>query len=146
MTAIIGMVGLGYLVIPKQTAEAKPNTMVGSWDAQIITTYATVNCLMTISSDGTILGEDPSPSDTTTHGNWVSSGSDQIKYTLRYIVTSSDPTSSNEGKVVGEFNYDRDTDSISGPFQLTEYDPQGNVVFEAGGTIAGTRIPVESLK
>ena len=146
ITVVICTIGSGYLAIPQHSIEAKAKTMIGSWDSKIITTDATFDCLITMTSDGVILGDDPAPWETTAHGNWVSSGPNQVNYTFKYISTTDTPLNSNEGKVIGTFNYDPDTDSISGPFKLTEFDPQGNVIFEAEGTITGTRIQVETLK
>ena len=146
ITVLIGAVGLGYPMVSHHAVEAKTKTMVGSWDAKIIVPGAIFNCLITMTGDGVIFGNDPAPWETTAHGNWVSSGKNQVKYTFMYIITTDALVNSNEGKVVGEFNYDPQADSISGPFQLTEFDPQGNVISAAEGTITGTRIQIEDLK
>ena len=144
---IICAVVAGFLIIPRQFVEAKPHNLVGAWEAKIIVPQGQVSSLITMTSDGIILGEEvPDAYETTSHGNWISTGPNEARYTFVFIVGNKEIMEAFKGKIVGTFKYDPKTDSISGPFKITQVDPQGNHVFPDGeGMITGTRIQVEKF-
>jgi hypothetical protein len=143
---ICAVVG-GYLVYPRQAVDAKANNMVGSWDIMASIPQGTFHALISMTSDGIILADEiPAAFETTAHGNWISSGHNKASYTFLFIVGDNTQTEILKSKVVGIFEYDPKTDSISGPFKVTQVDPQGNIAFTADGTFTGTRITVEQLK
>ncbi len=160
---VICAVVAGYLSNPRQAVEAKSNDLVGSWDVMISIPQGTFAGLITMTSDGVILGDEvPAPFETTAHGNWIRVGNNQASYTFLAIVGSPEQVQTGRIKVSGSFQYDPETDSISGPFKVVQVDPsrpasllipsirgpgeapqaatQANVVFAAEGTMTGTRI------
>jgi hypothetical protein len=163
---VICAVAAGYLANPSQAVEAKSNDMVGSWDVLVSLPQGTFAALITMTGDGVILADEvPAPFETTAHGNWISAGKNQASYTFLAIVGSPEQVQTGIIKVSGTFQYDPETDKISGPFKVIQIDPnqpasllipsirgpfeapeagsQANVVFAAEGTMTGRRIPVE---
>ncbi len=134
---------LAYLAVPMWTAEAKPKDWVGSWRAQVTVVNANVTFagLMSFFSDGNVVAdENPALYETSGHGNWVSTGSDQAAYTFVFIIGSAEPAQWMIGTVNGEIKYDAQEDQWSGPFTIKLVDQDGNEVFSDTGTMSGTRI------
>jgi hypothetical protein len=160
---------VGYLSKPRQAVEAKSNDIVGEWNVTISIPEGTFTGLIKITGDGVILGDEvPAPLEPTAHGNWINTGGNQASYTFLAIVGSANQIEIGIIKAIGTFQYDPETDSISGPFKVIQLDPnrpasllipsirgsfeasqvelQPNVVFASEGTITGKRISVEPLK
>lgn len=121
----------------------------GAWSVEVTTVLqGTWSSLMTFTSDGTMLADEPpGPGETTGHGNWVPQGRNAARFTFRtFIAVELAPgVVTSDLKVVGELEYDSASDAWTGPFKIQIFDPAGNPVFEDTGTFKGTRIPVEHL-
>lgn len=114
----------------------------------LVLQQATFPALMTFTSDGTMLADEPpNPGETTGHGNWVPQGRNGERFTFRaFIAVELAPgVVTSDLKVVGELKYDSASDTWTGPFKIQIFDPEGNPVVEDTGTFKGTRIPVEHL-
>lgn len=121
----------------------------GAWSVEVTTgSQGTWSSLMTFTSDGTMLADEPpGPGETTGHGNWVPQGRNGARFTFRaFLAVELAPgVVTSDLKVVGEPEYDSASDTWTGPFKIQIFDPEGNPVFEDTGTFKGTRIPVEHL-
>lgn len=123
--------------------------LVGGWsvDTTVEIQQATFPSLMTFTSDGIVLtDEPPSPFETTGHGNWVATGPRSAAFTfLALIGGGPDGQLSVSLKIVGKLQYDARADNWSGPFKIQGFDQDGIELFADRGTFSGTRIAVETL-
>ncbi len=148
-----GAVLLAALVLG-QTAQAGDNDrqvkqLLGSWEVVATTEIqnATFPALLTFTSDGSVIADEPpSPFETSGHGSWVSAGPGQMAYTFVTLVGSAEGPLSMKYKVVGRLNLNSGKESWSGPFKIDILDPNGQVIFTDHGTFGLTRIVVEPLQ
>jgi hypothetical protein len=123
--------------------------LAGAWSVNVTVEIqqATFPALITFTSDGIVLADEPpSPFETTGHGNWVATGPREAAFTFRVLVGGGpDGQLSVSYKVVGKLEYDPHADHWSGPFKIQVFDPDGNELFVDRGTFTGTRIAVETL-
>jgi len=134
---------LAYLAVPMLNAEAKPKDWVGSWNVIITVEQqaATFPGLVTFFYDGNVVTDEaPSPLETSGHGNWVNTGSDQAAYTFVFLIGSTEPNQWLTGTINGKLKYDAQEDQWSGPFTIKLVDQDGNEVLSDTGTMSGTRI------
>ena len=131
-------------------ASHRLHRLVGAWsvDTTVEIQQATFPTLMTFTSDGIVLADEPpNPSETTGHGNWVATGPRSAAFTFRVLVGSAPPSSllSVSYKIVGKLEFDARADKWSGPFKIHIFDAAGIEIFVDSGTMTGTRIAVETL-
>jgi len=106
----------------------------------------TTLALLTFTSDGIVLADEPSNGfETTGHGNWVATGGTQVAYTFQAYVGSPTSQISASVKVVGTLQFNAVQDKWSGPFKVEVFDPSGNLLFSDRGIFRGARIQIESL-
>ena len=123
--------------------------LTGAWsvDTTVLIQNTTISTLMTFTSDGIVLADEPpSPSETTGHGNWVATGPRSAAFTFRVLLgggLGGDLLMS--FKIVGKLEYDARADKWSGPFKIHIFDAAGIEIFVDSGTMTGTRIAVETL-
>ena len=123
--------------------------LAGAWSVEttVVLQQATFPTLMTFTSDGIVLADEPpNPLETTGHGNWVATGRRSAAFTFRaFIGLEIDGQSSASLKVVGKLEYNAHADKWSGPFKIQILDAAGNEMLADSGTMIGTRIAVETL-
>ena len=145
---IVAVLLIGILAVG-QTVQASPGSIFGSWSV-VVTTVGqgvTFPALLTFTSDGSVLADEPpAAGETTGHGNWLRGSHGQVN--LTFVSLYSDPATgayAGKLKVVAELQRDPGDDGWSGPFKITVFDPGDQVVFSDTGTFTLTRIAVESL-
>jgi hypothetical protein len=123
--------------------------LAGAWSVEVTVEIQQLSFpgLLTFTSDGIVLAEEPpSPFETTGHGNWVATGPREAAFTFLALFGGGPGGNvSATGKVVGKLEYDPRADNWSGPFKIQVFDPDGNEIFADRGTFSGTRIAVETL-
>ena len=153
--ATIAIVALTTLIGP-QPGQAQQGgeinrlqKLVGAWNVEVNLELFQVKfpALLTFTSDGIVLGDEPpSPFETTAHGNWVATSPREAAFTfLALIGGGPDGQLSETLKIVGKLEYDSRADTWSGPFRIQGFDSDGNEIFGYPGTFTGTRIAVETL-
>ena len=101
--------------------------------------------LLTFTSDGNIIGDEPSAFETAAHGNWVSTKGSEAAYTFTSLLGGADGQFSGSIKVVGTLRLDVGQEKWTGPFKVEVFDASGNVILSDRGTLTGKRIQIESL-
>ena len=95
--------------------------LTGAWSVEttVEIAQATFPTLATFTSDGIVLGDEPSnPFETTAHGNWVATGPRSAAFTFRaFIGLEINGQLSASLKVVGKLEFDARADKWSGPFK-----------------------------
>ena len=121
--------------------------LVGSWNVEIAPSgQGAAPGLMTFTSDGIVLGDEPPmPFETTAHGNWTATGSREAAYTFVALIGNAEDKPASRLKLVGALTYDAQADTWSGPFKLNVFDAAGQSTLAVDGTLSGTRIAVERL-
>ncbi|MFL6274060.1 MAG: hypothetical protein ACJ74G_02540 [Blastocatellia bacterium] len=134
--------GPGNFKIQDKTAKMLPGSyaVLGETAAQ-----GQFKALLTFTSDGNVIGDEPSAFETAAHGNWANIGGSQVAYTFTSLIGGADSQLSGSLKVIGTLRLDAAQDKWSGPFKVEVFDASGNVVFTDRGTFTGTRIQIESL-
>lgn len=119
--------------------------LTGSWNVEIVTSeHGTFPGLMTFTSDGIVLGDEPPmPFETTAHGNWIATGPLEAAYTFAALIGNAEGTPASKITVVGALTYDAKTDSWRGPLRSEVVDASGQQILAEHGTASGTRIAVE---
>jgi len=137
---------------PSQAQSGESNRLhklTGAWSVEttVEIQQATFPTLMTFTSDGIVLADEPpNPSETTGHGNWVATGPRSAAFTFRVLLgggLGGDLLFS--FKIVGKLEYDARADKWSGPFKIHIFDAAGIEIFVDRGTFTATRIAVETL-
>jgi hypothetical protein len=128
-------------------AKGKLDGLVGSWKVSVtvVKQDATFPGLLTFTSDGIVLADEPpSPFETTGHGAWEATGKDSADFTFVALIGSESGTLSATVKVMGSLVYDAGTDTWQGPFTIRITDADGAEVLADDGTFDATRIVVEA--
>jgi hypothetical protein len=147
---VIVLLVAGALVVT-QYAQAsvsnQPDKLVGSWRVDIALPAYDVHFpgLLTLGADGTVTADQPLANTTTGHGNWAMGKKGQVNVT--FVGLNQDPNGANAGSftVVVRLQRDAGKDTWCGPFKITDYDVNDQVVAVNDGTFKLTRIPVEEL-
>ncbi len=127
--------------------------LVGSWEVNVTGPGAPASRdLVTFTSDGNVIASETVPvtttpqgteRDTTGHGSWVRTESG--KYVFVFVALHVD----SQGRLAGSFEVrgypkvDRSSESVSGTYTVTFYDPSGKVLGKEKGTFWGRQIEVE---
>ena len=133
-----------------QPAEVSPNQekLLGSWDLQItaVGQGVVVPGLLTFGAEGNVIADEAAaPTETSAHGNWISTDDGGAAYTFVGLFSGEDGTHAGKFKVVGTLQYDADTDTWHGPFKIDVFDPDDQAIVSDHGTFDLTRIMVESM-
>ena len=123
--------------------------LAGAWSVEVTVEIQQITFpgLLTFTSDGIVLGDEPgAPFETTAHGNWIATGPREAAFTFVALVGGGPGGNvSATAKIVGKLEFDARTDNWRGPFKIQVFDPDGNELFADRGTFRGTRIAVETL-
>lgn len=115
----------------------------GSWEVTVMPDGGEpIVDLATFTSGGGIINSDPDPNLSTGHGTWVRTGGDAFAVTFVHFL-SSGGVPLGRLKVRATAQLDKQTDTLSGPFQ-TDVIIGGNVVQTICGTVTAKRISVET--
>ena len=128
-------------------AQAKiTKALPGSWEVAGETpAQGQFRALITFTSDGSLIANEPSAFETAGHGSWTTTEANQVAYTFVAFIGSATGEFSGSIKVVGTLQVDATQAKWSGPFRVDVSDPNGNLVFTDSGTLSGSRIQIESL-
>lgn len=121
--------------------------LVGSWavEVTVVQQDAVFPSLMTFTSDGIVLADEPPmPFETTGHGAWVATSADSADYTFVALIGSESGALSAQITVTGSLQLDAAADTWAGPFNIQVVDADGAEILADTGTFAGTRIAVET--
>ena len=125
------------------------HSLVGAWSVEttVVNQGVTFPALITFTSDGIVLADEPGDAfETTGHGNWIATGRRSAAFTfLALIGDGPDGQLSVSLKIVGKLQYDARADNWSGPFKIQGFNLDGIELFDDTGTFSGTRIPIETL-
>ena len=117
----------------------------GSWEVTVLPDGGDpIVDFATLTSGGGIINSDPDPALSTGHGSWVRTGGDEFATTFVHFV-SAGGTPLGTIKVRGVMQYDRTTDTFSGPFR-TDVIIGGEVVQSFCGSVQAKRIDVEPIE
>jgi len=120
-------------------------SLEGSWEVTVMPDGADpIVDIATLTSGGGIINSDPDPNLSTGHGTWVRTGGDQFATTFVHFLSDSGAPLGTI-KVRAVMNFDRATDTFSGPFR-TDVIIGGNVVQSFCGTVHARRISVEVVE
>lgn len=157
------VVALAALTVPVARADGEEQNMAGSW-AMTITAVEPAGLppfkgLITFTRDGEVL-ESRRPYvpytpfgpvlESSGHGAWTRTARRQFAVVFQFLIQAApnNPTFTN-GEDLGTDNIrlqitrSRDGETFTGTFASAAKDAQGNVVFEARGTVTGTRLRPE---
>jgi hypothetical protein len=137
----------------------KKRTLVGSWLLTVTVPdnpppFDSFSGLWALTGDGILIASaqgditpTPFPSSTSQYGAWASLGGRQFGATFASILYDVQ-TGDNMGmfKLSQSITLNDAGDEWSGPFKLSVYDPDGNVVAVVNGTAKAKRIVVEPLQ
>jgi hypothetical protein len=133
---------IAYFVVPNIAVEAKSKDLVGSWatDISVVKQNAEFPGFITFFNDGNVITDEaPSLYETSGHGNWINTRTNQAAFTFVFLIGSSGPQYI-KGTVSGIANYNPDTDQWTGPFTIILVDQDGNEVLSDTGMMTGSRI------
>ena len=117
----------------------------GSWEVTVLPDGADpIVDFATLTSGGGIINSDPDPNLSTGHGTWVRTGGDQFAVTFVHFLSAGGAPLGTI-KVRGVMQYDKATDTFSGPFH-TDVIIGGEVVQSVCGTVQAKRISVEPVE
>jgi hypothetical protein len=148
--ALILMLVTAFATAPRpvQGDDRGIDRLPGSWHSVVTTpNQGSFPGLITFNSDGGVTAtESPGPFESPAHGNWERRGRD-VAYTFFALFGTAAGAGHNAGslKVVGTLHFDARNGGWTGPFRIQVFTPTGAVIFSDEGTIALTRIEIESL-
>ena len=88
-------------------------------DVTVVKQDAQFPSLMTFTSDGFVLADEPPmPFETTGHGAWVATGPDSADFTFVALIGSESGALSATLKVTGSLKMDAAADTWEGPFKI----------------------------
>jgi hypothetical protein len=150
---VLAVIALLAVACSSQVVQAKDSNqeekLLGSWQVKVTTpTQGTFPALLTFTTDGSLIADEPgsSPFETSGHGNWIGKSSEEIAYTFVALIGSTNGSLSATIKVVGTLKFDSGKDSWSGPFKIDVTDPSGQVMVSDRGIFNLTRIAVEAIQ
>lgn len=145
--AALAITGASQSMSSNLKAQGKiTKALPGSWEVVGETpSQGQFKALITFTSDGSIIANEPSAFETAGHGSWNTVEPSQVAYTFLTLIGSATGEFSGSIKVVGTLQIDATQVKWSGPFRVDVFDPNGNAVFTDSGTLTGTRIQIEPL-
>lgn len=151
---------VAVLALPSPAAHAagrdgasKRQVLRGTWTIVYTSTtdeFPPVPGAMTFTADGGFIATDTgqlaNPVATAAHGAWKATGPRQFAITFVNNAIDETGTFIGNAKLRGTITVDASGTHFSGPARFEAYDLDGNVVFTADETIAGTLLEVEPLE
>ena len=132
-----------------QTSSTDMDNLLGSWNAEVVVKIqaATFPALLTFSPGGGLIADEPpGPGETSGHGNWVSTGESEIRFTFVSLFSGEGGAYAGKLKVVGTLKFDASSQTWSGPFKIDGVDAKDVATFSDTGTFDLTRIEIRSLE
>jgi hypothetical protein len=115
--------------------------ILGTWLAEVTPADGEPFQAMVTFSPGGGLVETESTNPGTALGSWESRGRGRVAFTFQGFSLDAEGAPAGRSVVRSEVFVRGDT--FSGPFEVTFFDPQGNVVFSGRGTATATRFRVQ---
>jgi hypothetical protein len=152
---LAGLIATMFATVGAGAPPPADKSPVGSWFVYICpgvtdpcTTNSTIINLASFTKDGITInadfGSNPTPSPGI--GVWGKTGHDQIAGTFFELLFDAQGTLVGRVKLRSALNYDREADTLSGPFKADVTDPGGqNLLDHYEGTVILTRIQLEPL-
>jgi hypothetical protein len=141
---------LSAQTITRATANAGTGNPAGTWltlvtpDPNDPDAPAPFSSLITFTADGNLYTTE-TDEQTISQGVWAISGHHQVSLTAFQFEFDAPNVWGGTFKIRAKLTLDNAENYFNGPYRVDFFDPKGNFLFSGVGSLAGTRIHLESL-